>query len=80
MKLSECLGWPKKTTSTSLENEAFCLLNNSILTACDREIDREALLAIIFLEAGWKTGFHTEALADKIISTIPTWLKRIESK
>ena len=62
----------------------------SALTSCDREIDKEALAKALFegefkkikwvqLEAdGLKEIFYDRA--DLVISTMPTWLKRIEEK
>lgn len=87
MKLSEILGWPDKQkeyfgVNTVQAGEAFG--HNTALTSCDREIDREALADKI-MEINFESyGFSHEEVAyktaDKIISTMPTWLKRIEGK
>ena len=71
MKLSEILGWEKRK---DIQYESW-----PILTSCDREIDREAL-AIIIKEVGGVliNKLFARAMADHIISTMPTWLKRIE--
>jgi len=58
---------------------------NDMLTSCDREIDREALAKAI--NSTYKIGMVNKwnvdwdwsvDIADHIISTMPTWLKRIE--
>ena len=59
---------------------------NSALTSCDREIDREALAEALYeketdnfwrdLKDPYKEIYFMRA--DYIISTMPTWLKRIE--
>lgn len=51
---------------------------DTALTSCDREIDREALAKELSTN-----GMITHASlrkADHIISTMPTWLKRSEKK
>ena len=57
----------------------------SALTSCDREIDKEALAKTI--NSTYKIGMVNKwnldwdwsvDIADHIISTMPTWLKRIE--
>jgi len=92
MKLSEILGWPKNKetqdqsgipTHLILGNKGF----NTALTSCDREIDREALAKGIYgsYEKDWyiisesiRNIYRKEA--DRVISTMPTWLKRIDGK
>jgi hypothetical protein len=57
---------------------------NSALTSCDREIDREALANRVFEQITNLDGAisvnDSYLIADHIISTMPTWLKRIEDK
>lgn len=48
---------------------------DTALTSCDREIDREALAKQIREDVYL---FSAEDMADRIISTMPTWLKRSE--
>ena len=84
MKLSEILGWPEKVKCHK-EPDKTCggCINNTALTSCDREIDREALAKILFKrhhdfltweEATYKEEFLNKA--DHIISTMPTWLRK----
>ena len=63
------------------------LLEGDKKWSCDREIDKEALAKVIFSynfptekweEVHKNTNKHYLLLADHIISTMPTWLKRIE--
>ena len=57
---------------------------NTALTSCDREIDREALEK--YLENYFDNHefadmtFCSGGLADDLIKSMPTWLKRIEDK
>ncbi len=94
MKLSEILGWRKKDKIHLLFNGRYSQVAlETALSSCDREIDREALAKICHENSGsvrmfskyWdslcegdKNIFRNEA--DAIISTMPTWLKRIEDK
>ena len=97
MKLSEILGWEKKAKRTmplDLNNTAFYVNDfrewNTALTACDREIDREALAKIVYgLKSVFKNPNHyslkeQEKMAlddvETIISTMPTWLKRSDGE
>ena len=80
MKLSEILGWDKKAEKPKGEaNTPYSYgayrEHNSVLTSCDREIDREALVEELKQNGRMLTY---EEFADLIISTMPTWLKRIE--
>lgn len=50
------------------------------LTSCDREIDREVLVTIIKQAVNNKDISDEISFADEIISTMPKWLKRIEGK
>lgn len=83
MKLSEILkDWPEK--KNAMFDTTRSLAFNSALTSCDREIDREALADKI-MEINFESyGFSHEEVAyktaDKIISTMPTWLKPTERK
>ncbi len=90
MKLSEILKTSEKYDVTpnftgeellepNSRNIQFQYGYNTALTSCDREIDREALKEII------NKFYHLQleesgALADRIISTMPTWLKPTERK
>ncbi len=81
--LSEILGWIKKQpliTGQGANNRnkdvQFCRGFNTALTSCDREIDREAL-ANELSEALFHGHTYAE-IAERIISTMPTWLKRTE--
>lgn len=85
MKLSEILkDWPKewKPIKTLSNGDPRCEGFNSALTFCDREIDREALAKIIRIKGREWEKFNDpitplpEYLAQEIISTMPTWLKR----
>lgn len=78
MKLSEILGWKKKDPEREDTcSVQFAIVFNAALDACDREIDREALIR----ELKNHTYFATcEQVADLIISTMPTWLKPTERK
>lgn len=81
MNLSECLGWEKIEIEIGVDGKAIYPEQvgfNNALTACDREIDREALENILTEEFFKQT--MPRDMANKIISTMPTWLKRIESK
>ena len=59
---------------------------DTALTSCDREIDREALAKAIFDiedDRPWESvseemQYFAYKKADHIISTMPTWLKRSE--
>jgi len=80
MKLSEIFGWKKKKAIPFKhvpEQCAYCTAAwNDSLTSCDREIDREALAKELSTN-----GMITHASlrkADKIISTMPTWLKKVD--
>lgn len=63
---------------------------NTALTSCDREIDREALAKVLYgLKSFFKNPHHyslkeqakmSEDDVEKIISTMPTWLKPTERK
>ena len=91
MKLSDILGWIKKQpliTGQGANNRnkdvQFCRGFNTALTSCDREIDREEL-AIIIMDMNFESyGFSHEEVAyktaDHIISTIPTWLRKVDGK
>ena len=93
MKLSEILkDWPNKVNHSwsvgSTNDQIGCLCGcqsfNTALDSCDREIDREALADKI-MEINFESyGFSHEEVAyktaDKIISTMPTWLKPTERK
>ena len=81
MKLSQVLkDWPEKQSCHCTECKR--------VDSCDREIDREALAKILMniwysgcqkwenLEEDKIRQFEFEA--SEIISTMPTWLKRIE--
>jgi len=84
MKLSEILGWDKKAEKPKGEaNTPYSYgayrEHNSVLTSCDREIDREALInEIRVFRNGTYPEFSSIQFADHIISTMPTWLKRGE--
>ncbi len=104
MKLSEILKENCYTAEMSkeLHSKDTCprCKNNTALTSCDREIDREALAKVIagyfesqnrkhskaVQEGDWGANWawSTEVsdviidLSKDIISTMPTWLKRIE--
>ncbi len=84
MKLSEILpDFPVKAgTVIELSFEGV----RKALAACDREVDREALAKIIHFEI-YKKDMTEETpvrnlsiygIANAIISTMPTWLKRSE--
>ena len=77
MKLSEILGWPDKLMKISWPTKHYQDGHNTAIDSCDREIDREALAKQIREDVYL---FSTEDMADRIISTMPTWLKRIEDK
>lgn len=51
---------------------------DTALTSCDREIDREALANIVTY--GFIHSDSSLKMADHIISTMPTWLKPTERK
>lgn len=51
---------------------------DTALTSCDREIDEEALIRVINNASLYKEVGTDDRLADAIISTMPTWLRRIE--
>ena len=90
MKLSEILkDWPEKRISLYPPDEIDTInfskrdrdIYNTALTSCDREIDREALADKI-MEINFESyGFSHEEVAyktaDKIISTMPTWLRKV---
>ena len=88
MRLSEILGWKKKDKIHLLFNGRYSQVAvETALTSCDREIDREALAKEIHKQEYRSIKWHESPLgiqnaylarADKIISTMPTWLKRIE--
>ncbi len=85
MKLSEILGWEKKRSENQemvgVTNASLNSVVNTALTSCDREIDREALAKVIIRWIGYNPELSVEErknLADAIISTMPTWLKRSE--
>ena len=96
MKLSDILGWIKKQpliTGQGANNRnkdvQFCRGFNTALTSCDREIDREALVKLLYDEfcnaMSWENvDINTRVMflehADKIISTMPTWLRKVEGK
>jgi hypothetical protein len=86
MKLSEILkDWPEREdytpTDSSSHNQWFVGFNTA-LTSFDREIDREALVSSLNEINPSGQGISGESMndyiADHIISTMPTWLKRIE--
>ena len=74
MKLSEVLkDWPEKKEPKDIQYNSEIWHNkgfNTALTSCDREIDREALARMLNMVVN----------VDEFISTMPTWLKRIEDK
>ncbi len=83
MKLSQALNdWPKKKvthTQTHIAADADESIGyNTALTSCDREIDRESLAKIVTY--GFIHSDSSLKMADHIISTMPTWLKRSEKK
>lgn len=54
---------------------------DTALTLCDREIDREALANVIIKWIGYDSEFsmqNSKELSEVIISTMPKWLKRSE--
>ena len=83
MKLSEVLrDWPellkkqeKNVISDIFINSTIDKINENI-TSCDREIDREALAGILRECMGMELGDASQ----HIISTMPTWLKRIDGE
>ena len=79
MKLSEILkDWPEKEDVPHCDMHKIIASTsfNKAIEACDREIDREALInELIRIGFG---DYPANALADCIISTMPTWLKRSE--
>ncbi len=93
MKLSEILGWRKKDKIHLLFNGRYSQVAlETALTFCDREVDREALARIAYeqymenakVSGKWEINLteigkeHWRIVADAIISTMPTWLKRSE--
>ena len=90
MKLSEILkDWPENRDCTCglVYCECTHYVWNDAITACDREIDGEALAKILYNfyygESKWDTAVSVYRkayleLADEVISTMPTWLKRIK--
>jgi len=87
MKLSEILkDWPEKwlhTVTCEMKLNGFrCTCNannyNTALTSSDREIDREALENE--LSEALFYGHTYSEIVERLISTMPTWLKRIEDK
>ena len=91
MKLSQVLkDWPEIIDNhTNSQSMCPACAWNRALTSCDREIEREALAKVIFSynfptekweEVHENTNKHYLLLADHIISTMPTWLKRSENK
>ena len=90
MKLSEIFGWEKELIDRLLRGEKnnYSKGFNTALTSCDREIDREALAKALYNKIchamSWENvdyATHTMYIefADHLISTMPTWLKSIES-
>lgn len=78
MKLSEILGWLSKEEPTNINEETICSFYNHVLDACDREIDREALHGIIAQSKfDGDTSFE---ITEKVISTMPTWLRKARSE
>ena len=90
MKLSEVLkeDWPEKQEK-EYQEECIELYQqdgfNTALTSCDREIDREALEKILLkpsksqennINFGVVNDYKARYLAQAIISTMPTWLKK----
>ena len=85
MKLSQVLNdWPKKKDDKERDSlkkyfgdiqydEGF----NTALESCDHEIDREALANVLY-KICIMTESHSNRKVDYFISTMPTWLKRIE--
>ena len=75
-------------TSDNRAKEILPSIINTALTSCDREIDREALAKVIYgLKSVFKNPNHFSLKeqekmafddAQTLISTMPTWLKRIE--
>lgn len=93
MKLSEILGWKKKEEQCEIgyidEGECPGLIPltdnektfNTALTSCDREIDREALEKVIEDYYNKNKLYVTcKGLAQYIISTMPTWLRKVSEK
>jgi hypothetical protein len=88
MKLSEILkDWPEKKQWFYPElagpdefekrlGQAKIDSANDMLTSCDREIDRDALARI--LSEALVHGYTDAEITERVISTMPTWLKRIE--
>ena len=83
MKLSEILAWHKKDFEDFEDNvrrdqkRGF----NTALTSCDREIDREALAMQIKHVGGVLVpNLLARAIAESIISTMPTWLRKVSEK
>ena len=78
MKLSEILkDWPEKKEYQSTMVNPADVIYNTALESCDREIDREALVKVIQQKV---TKSDINHIVDVVISTMPTWLKRIEGK
>ena len=87
MKLSEILGWPDKLMKISWPTKHYQDGHNTAIDSCDREIDREELEEILMnpsnskennINFGVNNDYKARYLANAIISTMPTWLKRIE--
>lgn len=76
MKLSEILGWPLKAHEEDHPEHCLCGCRawNICLSACDREIDREALANVLY-KICIMTESHSNRKVDYFISTMPTWLK-----
>ena len=87
MNLSEILkDWPEKEDVPHCDMHKIIASTyfNKAIDACDREIDREALAKELRGKPMRGLDYHDDRpyleLADCIISTMPTWLKRSEKK
>lgn len=82
MKLSEILkDWPENRDCTCglVYCECTHYVWNDAITACDREIDREALEDILCHHAPMLRS-EANDISHAIISNMPTWLKPTERK
>jgi hypothetical protein len=96
MKLSEILGWEEEVGEGDAIELPFSFGKtigfNTALTSCDREIDREALARVIKSsrslyrweirdkQIGDEIKDENEFIAACIISTMPTWLRKVSEK
>jgi len=80
MNLSEILGWPEKKNEGYHETDEESGFNqgyNTALTSCDHEIDREALANVLY-KICIMTESHSNRKVDYFISTMPTWLMKVD--